>query len=260
MSKAKISIVGIGVVGEAISKSFTENNIDHNIYDKYKRIGTIESILESDLIISCLPTPHIDGAMYDLSEIYNLFDFLENNFYSGEVCIKSTLTPGTTKNLDKKFSFKVFHSPEFLSEKTAYEDFHSQNHIVIGTKYLNTIYEKICRDNYSKNISIIGPSESEAMKIFCNSFYAIKIMAFNEFYDICKNKNLEFSIIKEVMLRNNWINEMHTEVPGPDGKFGFGGMCLPKDLKSLSEFAERTNSLNKVMKSALSENKILRGD
>ena len=255
-----ISIVGMGTVGSAISNSFSKNEIKHYCYDKYKGIGRADNILVSNLIIACLPTPNIEGAMYDLSELYDLMQFLEENFYSGEVCLKSTLVPGTVKNLDSKFSFKIYHSPEFLSEKTAYEDFHNQDHIVIGTKYLNTIYEKICRDKYSNNISIVGPSESEAMKIFCNSFYAIKVMIFNEFYDICKNKNLEFSIIKEIMLKNNWINHMHTDVPGPDGKFGFGGMCFPKDLSSLTEFADRSNSLNKIMKSALAENKIVRGE
>jgi len=254
-----ISIVGMGVVGSAVSKSFKSRGIDHYCYDKYKAIGEIDNILFSKLIIACLPTPNIEDAMYDLNEIYSLLDFLEESYYSGEVCLKSTMVPGTTKNFDEKYSFKIYNSPEFLSERTAQEDFSNQDHIVIGSNYLNTRYEIIMKNNYSENISTIGPSESEAMKIFCNSFYAMKIMIFNEFYDICKNKYLEFSIIKDTMLKNNWINEMHTMVPGPDNRFGFGGMCLPKDLNSLCEFANRSNSLNEMMKVAINENKKIRG-
>ena len=114
-----ISIVGMGTVGSAISKSFEEKSIPHFCYDKYKGIGIRDNILPSRLIIACLPTPHLNGAMYDLTEIYDLMEFLEKNFYSGEVCIKSTLVPGTVKNLDSKFSFKIYHSPEFLSEKNS---------------------------------------------------------------------------------------------------------------------------------------------
>lgn len=253
-----ICIVGLGVVGSAISESFNDKGIVHYRYDKYKGMGRINDILFSKLIIACLPTPNIEGAMYNLNEIYSLFDFLEENYYSGEICIKSTMVPGTTKNFDEKYSFRIYNSPEFLSEKTAFEDFHNQNHVVIGSNYLNTNYEIIMRNNYSENISLIGPSESESMKIFCNSFYAMKIMIFNEFYNICKNKSLEFSIIKDAMLKNNWINEMHTMVPGTDGNFGFGGMCLPKDLNSLCEFADRSNSLNEMMKAAINENKKVR--
>ena len=254
-----ICIVGLGVVGSAISESFNSKGIDHYCYDKYKAVGRINDILFSKLIIACLPTPNIEGAMYDLNEIYSLFDFLEENYYSGEVCLKSTMVPGTTKNFDKKYSFRIYNSPEFISEKTSFEDFNNQDHIVIGTSYLNTSYEIIMRNNYSENISIVGPSESEAMKIFCNSFYAMKVMIFNEFYDICKNKNLEFSIIKNIMLKNSWINHMHTNVPGNDGSFGFGGMCFPKDLASLCEYAERNGSINSMMKSAIKENKAIRG-
>lgn len=253
-----ISIVGCGVVGSAISDSFKQKGIEHFCYDKYKNIGIKNEILKSSLIIACLPTPNIKDGIYDLSEIYETLDFLHDNNYSGELCLKSTLAPGTTNDINSKCHFKVYNSPEFLSERSAFDDFHNQDHVVIGSDYLNTSYEILMRNHYSENISLIGPSESEAMKIFCNSFYAMKIMVFNEFYDICKNKNLEFSIIKDAMLKNGWINPMHTDVPGPDGNLGFGGMCLPKDISSLCEFASRSESLNEMMKSAIKENNIIR--
>ena len=65
-----------------------------------------------------------------------------------------------------------------------------------------------------------------------NSFLATKVAFFNEFYDFCQAKNIEYEAVIEMLVLDDRINVSHTSVPGPDGKRGFGGTCFPKDLNS----------------------------
>ena len=98
------------------------------------------------------------------------------------------------------------------------------------------------------------------MKLFLNSFYAVKIQFFNELYDFCKIKNLDFALIRNLMLKNNWINPMHTLVPGTDGKLSYGGSCLPKDTKALLSLMKSNNSMHSILNSTVSERDICRDD
>ena len=100
--------------------------------------------------------------------------------------------------------------------------------------------------------------ESESMKIMCNSFYASKIMLFNEYYLACQKNGANFNRIRDLMLKNGWINPMHTNVPGPDGQLGYGGACFPKDTKALYNYIEKLESENKVLRSVIEMNERVR--
>ena len=237
MQQNKVSQIGNGFVGSALNKSFYNNGLKINIYDKYQNIGSINFIIDSDIIFFCLPTPYKENFGYDLSAIEENLLLLQKNNFSGLVVIKSTVLPGTCNYLEKKYNIKIIHNPEFLTERTAFQDFHNQKHIVLG--FNNIQHENIIK-LYKKfypnaEISICTSCESESMKIFCNTFYAIKIQIFNEFYLLCNSLNIDFNNTKELMLKNGWINPMHTNVPGPDGSLSYGGSCFPKDTNALLE-------------------------
>ena len=85
-------------------------------------------------------------------------------------------------------------------------------------------------------------------------------MIFNEFYDVCKHKEISYDNVLELMLKNDWINPMHTAVPGPDGKLAYGGACFPKDTNALNEFCKRYGMMNSVLDAAIRERDILRED
>jgi len=88
----------------------------------------------------------------------------------------------------------------------------------------------------------------------------MKVMIFNEFYNICSKKEIDFNNVRELMLRNNWINSMHTNVPGPDGKIAYGGACFTKDTNALLEYAKRNNCLHKILEASIYERDLLRND
>ena len=142
-----------------------------------------------------------------------------------------------------------------MTARTAFEDFHNQRHIVIGCSRdlsqcpeLVTFYSLYYPDAI---ISICMSIESESMKMFCNSFYASKIMLFNEYYLLCQKNNSNFNTIKDLMLENNWINPMHTNIPGPDGLLGYGGACFPKDTKALLNYMKEKNTNYNVLESVI---------
>jgi UDPglucose 6-dehydrogenase len=151
-----ISQIGFGFVGSALNKSFSLKSKKVKIYDKYKNLGSINDIIDSKICFFCLPTPFVKKTGFDKSAIIENLDKLENSGFQGLVVIKSTIEIGTTKNLSKKYSFDICHNPEFLTERTAFEDFHDQKHIVLGktkdSDLFNSLTELLLKIFTTKNI------------------------------------------------------------------------------------------------------------
>lgn len=269
----KISIIGLGFVGNAMYESFNlKNDGSYQIvgYDKYKNggIGTFELCLSSDIIFLALPTPY-NGIKceYDKSSIYSILDELKNYKYDKCIVIKSTVEPNTTDLLQSLYPLMNFiHNPEFLTARTAFFDFHNQSHIVLGKSNLcnNDMYNtviNIYKSFYSNaEISLCSATESESMKIFCNSFYAVKVQFFNELYLLSQKLNINYNIVVNLMLKNKWINPMHTQVPGPDGKLSYGGMCFPKDTNALLQIMKNHNSSHNILESCIKERDEMRNE
>ena len=264
-----IGIVGIGFVGSALLKSFQLKNLNIVTYDKYKDggIGDINDLLNCNIIFLCLPTPYSEKTnTYDKSSLMEICSFLESNKFRGAVVLKSTVEPTTTNHLNDKFDLNLIHNPEFLSAKTAFEDFHNQKHIVLGkSNKCDIYYINIVRDFYkfyypSAIISTCESLESECMKIFCNNFYATKIQFFNELYLLSNKIGANYEIIKDLMIKNGWINPMHTQVPGPDGLLSFGGYCFVKDTAALLSFMKINNTHSDVLQAVVNERNKMRSD
>ena len=161
---------------------------------------------------------------------------------------------------------KFVHNPEFLTAATAFEDFHNQTHIVLGkSENIKNSDVDILKQFYEKNypdaeISICSCTESESMKSFVNCFYAVKIQFFNELYLLCNKMGCNYDNVKDLMLKNKWINPMHTDVPGPDGKLSYGGYCFPKDTNALAEHMKREGVTCKVLEATIQERNEMRDD
>jgi len=266
-----IGIIGLGFVGSALLGSFTKHQVNTTIYDKYKNggVGNLEDILKTDIVFLCLPTLFIKEINdYDLQPIHETCQYLDKQKYQGIVVIKSTVTPTTTQNLSNQYTnLIVIHNPEFLTAKTAEYDFHHQKHIILGITQPESIDQSVQKlatfyqEKYPQaEISICKSTESEAMKIFVNSFYAMKIQIFNEFYDLSNKLELDFGKITHMMLKNGWINPMHTQVPGTDGQLSYGGGCFPKDTNALLACMIKNNTSHQVLKATIEERNQMRKD
>lgn len=263
-----IGIIGLGFVGNAIYRSFKDKGINVIGYDINKECNSFEECLLSNILFLCLPTQFNEkNKSYDKSIIIEVLNDLNNYKYNGLVVIKSTVEPNTTNILQDKYpNLKLFHNPEFLSAKTAYEDFHSQSHIVIGKshkcndedlKELEKFYHNYYPD---ANISLCSSTKSKSMKIYLNCFYSVKIQFFNELYLLCQKTDINYNNVLDLMLKNNWINPMHTKVPGNDGLLSYGGYCFPKDTNALLQFMKNMDSPHQVLEATINERNIMRID
>lgn len=271
-----IGIIGLGFVGGSMYKSFqhkikelVQNNYNIIAYDKYKDggIGTFESCLNTDILFLALPTPFNNKLKsYEYDPIYETCNLLQSNGYNGVIVLKSTIEPTITDKLSNTYNLHFIHNPEFLTARTAYEDFHNQTHIVLGKgstcpteKY--DIVKQFYHSLYpTAEISECTSNESECMKIFCNTFYSVKVQYFNELYLISQKINANYDVIKNLMLKNGWINPMHTNVPGPDNKLSYGGLCFPKDTNALLQFMKNINVPHKVLEATINERNEMRDD
>ena len=263
-----IGIIGLGFVGNALKKSFESKNIKVIGYDKFKESDEFKDILKTDIVFLCLPTQFDEQKNeYDKSCIEEISQKFEENNYLGIVVIKSTVEPLTTKKLGEKYKIlKFVHNPEFLTARTAFEDFHNQKHIVLGKSENISEKELLVLSNFYKTnypdaeISICSSTESESMKSFVNCFYAVKVQFFTELYCLCEKNGSDYNVIKNLMLKNGWINPMHTIIPGPDGQISYGGYCFPKDTNALLQYMKNENSPSAIMDACIKERNEMRND
>ena len=270
----RIGIIGDGFVGSAIRKSLIENEFKYNynlfIYDKYKKEEYISLelniLLQTDILFLALPTLYnTENESYDISAIDSTLYFLSEKEYKGICLIKSTILPNTTQNYSDKFlNLRLIHNPEFLSAKTAFEDFHNQSHIVLGLSknitqeeknYVESFYNKFYKN---AKITIMLSTESEIMKLSANSFYSIKIQFFTEIYLLSKKLNCSYESIRNGILNNGWVNPMHTQIPGSDGNISYGGACFPKDTSAFNKYLDREGILHGVLNATVNERNQMR--
>ena len=240
-----IGIFGMGIVGTAVYNGFMFNGAHtfsrYDINNKYDNIE--DTVNRSEIIFVCVPTPTINEWNWykqDLSFLDKAIDSI-NSIAKIEktIVIKSTILPGTTREYAKNYPTNNFiFNPEFLTARTANEDFINQDQIVLGGEEFDDVIELYKESFPNTPIKTVSWEEAELLKYTCNVFYATKVAFANQIYDACKKLNVSYDTIKKLFINNGWVNPMHLDVPGPDGLLGFGGACLPKDLQAFITWGE----------------------
>ena len=248
MKKFKVGIVGNGFVGEAIAFAFSAIS-DLRVYDKdpLKSTDTLEFVHKSDFVFICVPTPMFVDGSQDLSYVDDAFKKATNNpIY----IIKSTILPGTTKKLCKKYpNLRVIFSPEFLTERTSKLDMLTQSRIILGGDLsLTNEVKKLFNQRFKrKNIIQTDSKTAELTKYMNNTFFATKVSIMNEFKLICDKIGANWEEAVKGFISDGRIGDSHLNVPGHDGKHGYGGTCFPKDVNALLSFAKSLNiNLNTI--------------
>ena len=240
----KIGIVGQGYVGTAIKVGF-EPHYNIHTYDKFDLAKSTlpnlkDLVQECEVIFVCVPTPmRKDGTCYTgiVEEVIKEIDYnVDTDKDKPIVVIKSTIPPGTTDKFNKSYSnVIVIFNPEFLTEENFLEDFKNQKRIIlggnrIGTNKLRQIYSKVFPQ---ATIVKTGSKTAEMVKYFINNFLATKVSFANEMYKVCEQIDIDYDKVVEYATYDERLGKSHWAVPGPDGDFGYGGHCLPKDLSAI---------------------------
>lgn len=236
-----LGIIGYGYVGQAVANGFskTSNGKDTiRYYDKYKDSLSLEEVItKSEFIFVCLPTPMkknesgidlsiIEDSMKEVTKLTGGTDKI--------IVIKSTVTPGTTTALEKRYPKSQFaFNPEFLTEANFLEDFINADRTVIGanndlvSRRLAVVY----RQRFpSSKIFQTDPTTAETVKYFANAFLALKVTFANFFYDYCQKIGIKYEEVKKMAAFDKRIVDSHLDVTTLRG---FGGKCFPKDLVAL---------------------------
>jgi UDPglucose 6-dehydrogenase len=240
MKKFKVGVIGNGFVGEAISFAFSPV-ADLYVYDTdpLKSLDDLESVHSCDFVFICVPTPMFQDGSQDLSYVENTF---EKATSKPVYILKSTVLPGTTEGLSKKYSnFKIIFSPEFLTERTAKLDMLTQSRIILGGELpLTEKAKSLFNERFKiKNIIQTDSKTAEFTKYMNNTFFATKVSIMNEFKLLCDKIGVNWEDALKGFVSDGRIGDSHLNVPGHDGKLGYGGTCFPKDVNALLSFSKK---------------------
>lgn len=254
----KLGVVGIGVVGKANVFGLKKIGNIVKIHDiKFKT--NLLDLLETEIIFLCLPTPSNQKGDCNTQIISKVVKEIAKLEYRGIVCIRSTVNPGYTQSLIKKYkNLKICYSPEFLRERMANYDF-TKNHkvLVVGTNN-KSIYSKICKAHKSlpQHKVMMKTEEAELLKYFNNVFASTRIIFANIIYEIAKKFNCNYEKIKSTYILTGKALDLYLDVN--KNLRGYGGPCLPKDTKVLRNLLKKLNLKFKLIESIDEDNQKLK--
>jgi len=296
----KICVIGYGTVGKAVVAALDiPDEIDYVIVDPaYKEhdISLKEIIKSCDAAIICVDTPKAwDGNSLDDTNVQRLVNKI--NLYKVNslipILIKSTLTMGTLGEFKLRGLTNVCYSPEFLRNDYALEDFLSETKFIIGGEldqaqgWANVFSQ--CQP--IRDEAFLDLAEAGVVKFAENAFLALRVTFFNELYNLVEDlqdegyleisgdeidsmdscarselhshqvfKEMDYDSIVYALGLDDRIGHSHNQVPGPDGKFGWGGHCLPKDVLAFTDLASETDSPLSLLESAIKLNDFYRNE
>ena len=235
--KIKLGIMGVGMVGGALRYYFEKKGLNPLLYDPGKNLGSLKEVNLADIIFICVPTPFNREKGFDLSFVEEACRGIEGKKI---VVIKSTILPGTTETLQKKYpQHKFLFNPEFLTEATAKEDMEHPDRQILGYTKESRQVAKIVLGILppAPFMKIIPAKEAELVKYFSNTWFSTKVIFANYVYKLCQKLGIDYEIVRECASADRMIGPSHLDVRHK-GYFGYGGRCLPKDMRSFIRFAK----------------------
>jgi UDPglucose 6-dehydrogenase len=228
------------------------------LYDKFKKVGSLEEVNRADIIFIAVPTPFIEAKGYDDSAVK---ESVKNVRDGKTIVLKSTIMPRTSEKLQKLYPKKtILFNPEFLRAKTAKQDFLKPDRQIVGYAAPKG------RTAAKKVLSILPPApyrkimtstEAEMIKYFGNTFLSTRVIFANQIYDICQTAGIDYETVKDAPGHDPRVGFSHFDI-FDEGYRGYGGLCLPKDTRALIQFGKSIHAKVDLLKTVEKINNKLR--
>ena len=236
-----IAIIGHGYVGKAVEYGFQTQWVKQTLIDPALYGNSLNDLRGTrvDVAFVCVPTPMGKDGSINSSIVEETVRDL-SAITTGLIVIKSTVVPNVIDELSKS-NPQVIYNPEFLTEKNALDDFINPPMHVFGgekgaTAKLEEIYKEHSRCKPCQAYHMTA-MEASFVKYGINCFLATKVLWFNQFKDLIDQTSSKYNVIVNAIGSDPRIGHSHTQVPGPDGRKGFGGACFPKDTNAFSTYS-----------------------
>lgn len=248
----KIGIVGYGVLGRAVYDAL-KNHHDLMIIDPPAGYGNGMQF-GFDAYVLCLPTPQGDDGECDYSLVEFYLDHISNYDYPTEILVKSTVPPIDLCGLEKLYDFT--YSPEFLRAESSIEDFKQQDFAIFAGHNPEFWFKLLANaDVEFEQVKFTTVRTAAYIKYAINTFLAMKVTFFNELEALFAGDFLELT---NGISLDSRIGDSHMQVPGPDGRKGYGGMCFPKDTKAFAKYARDQGKPLELLEKAIEINEKIR--
>jgi nucleotide sugar dehydrogenase len=262
-TEATVGIIGLGFVGNAIREAMHLSLCNLKLVDSDPKRGThsYNDLENCDGVFVCVPTPQDDDGTCDTSILEDILDKLSRINYHGVIISKCTAPPDVYEQLNLKYP-NLVHAPEFLTAANAVADYANGLFAIIGGRVMayKREAERLIRIGQRdlSSVSYCSIGEASLAKYAINCFMSTKVIFMNELKQLSDKCNLDYDKIATMIKADKRIGNSHMQVPGPDGHYGFGGACFPKDTSALLKFSEQQGVPLNVLDAAVKKNTILR--
>lgn len=233
----KVAIIGYGTVGVGMHMIFPEAII----VDPAKSNVSLQSIKDVDLAVVCVPTPQSPNGSCDTSIVRSVVQECEARV----LLIKSTVTPGTVKELVEQTGKSIVFSPEYMGETKHWtpaqfpdpNDPRTHGFVILGGEQEDCSFVAdalLPRLGPATRFRFMNSTEAELVKYLENAYFSLKVTYANEIRRICEKVGVNYHVVREGWLDDPRVGPMHTAAFKEQR--GFSGKCLPKDLAALAAF------------------------